>query len=694
MKNKKSSIENKVVSLVFAISFTALLLTSLVAAISIQNIAKENDRVTMEMSTQAADKSRLALEKITCDELQALVISKKNQIDILFDGFERELSILSGAISEVYMPPQELPADEGIVPDGEGNAPDGVVGETASLLAMSDIFNSMSENDGQDVTRKFFFGTESGILMTAGDEKVFSSDADHDIRAAEWYTKAKNNGGFTVTGLEDHGYVRGDMLVCSMPVRDKNDEIIGVIRMDVNIDSFLDSLDSSGSDKTSYLVISSEEKVVFANDQWREDYFTMENFLKENKNEELDQKILSEKSGSEYTEVGDDQIFVSHYHIEDMDWIVIAYVVMDDTLAPSVQIRNGILELAEKSVVEVKRHSLFLLLMVFGISIIVLLMAFICGTAFARRITGPLKKLTEKVKHVDAEKIKFDCVIDTDDEISDLADAFRNMTDELEKNIIKIKAESKEREKRHAEYNIAKQIQLSVLPTNFREFSNAMEFEVSATIQPAKGVGGDFYDYFKVDKDHIAILIADVSGKGVPAALFMMISKILMDTRTKPDVTTGEILRQVNEQLCINNDVGMFVTAFLGILDIRTGKLQYSNAGHTPPLIYRYKKGFSWLNVTKNLFLAGMEDTEYVTDEIQLTPGDMLLLYTDGVTEAKDKDNNQFTKERLLDVVNSFSAEHMTLDEIIACIKEEIDIFVGSAPQTDDITMLAARYYS
>ncbi|MBE6839292.1 MAG: HAMP domain-containing protein [Ruminococcus sp.] len=687
MKNKKSSIENKVVSLVFAISFTALLLTSLVAAISIQNITKENDRVTMEMSTQAADKSRLALEKITCDELEALAISKKNQIDILFDGFERELLIFSGAVTEIYVPPVEETTDT-------EESVDGTVGETASLLSISKLLDSMAENNNDKNERKFFFGTESGILMTVGDESAFSSGADFDPRASEWYSYAKENGGFTVSGLDEHGYVRGSMLTCSMPVYGKDGGLIGVVRMDVNIDDFLDSLESSGSDKTNYMVVSSEEKIVFVNDEWRERYSTMGEFLAKNKNDDLHSKLFTRESGSEYIDVGDQQIFASHDYIDDMDWVVVAYVVLDDTLAPSVQIRDGILDFAEKSVVEVKRHSLLLLFMVFGISIIVLLMAFICGTAFARRITGPLKTLTEKVKHVDAEKIKFDCVIDTDDEISDLADAFRNMTDELEKNIAKIKVESKEREKRHAEYNIAKQIQLSVLPTNFREFSNAMEFEVSATIQPAKGVGGDFYDYFKVDKDHIAIIIADVSGKGVPAALFMMISKILMDTRTKSGISTGEILGEVNRQLCINNDVGMFVTAFLGILDIRTGKLQYSNAGHTPPLIYRYKKGFSWLNVTKNLFLAGMEDTEYATDEIQLTPGDMLLLYTDGVTEAKDKDNNQFTKERLIDVVNGFSAEHMTLDEIIACIKEEIDIFVGSAPQTDDITMLAARYYS
>lgn len=706
MEKKKSSIKNKVVSLVFAISFTALLLTSLVAAISVQNIVKENDRVTLVMGNTAASASREALERITCEELEALVVSKKNQIEILFDGFGRELNTLSGVISGMYSS-SDITEDESVTANDETLYEyDSECVYISSGVAVSDVYDEivmLSDIVGNlrrtmqtedSLAREFYIGTESGIFMTTGGSDCGTYTTDFDARASEWYTSAKEKNGFVVTGIGDEGYIRGGTLFCSAPVYDDGGKFVGVVGMRVNIDGFLDSLDSSGSDKTDYIVVSTDRKVVFANDAWREKNRNLDSFLSDKRNDNLNKEIFGDESGSEYIDLDSSQIFVSHTHIKDMNWIVVAYVVLDETLAPSVQIRDGILELAESSVIEIKRHSLYLLIMIFGISIIILLMAFICGHAFARRITDPLKKLTDRVKEVDGEKTKFDWNIDTDDEISDLADAFGNMTEELEKNILKIKADSKEREKRHAEYNIAKQIQMSVLPTNFREFSNAMEFEVSATIQPAKGVGGDFYDYFKIDKDHIAIVIADVSGKGVPAALFMMISKILIDTRTKPGITTGDILSEVNSQLCINNDVGMFVTAFLGILDIRTGKLQYSNAGHTPPLLYRYKKGFSWLNVTKNLFLAGMEDTEYATDEIQLTPGDMILLYTDGVTEAKNKDNNQFTKEKLLDVVNSFSAEHMTLDEIIASIKEEIDIFVGSEPQNDDITMLIARYYS
>jgi sigma-B regulation protein RsbU (phosphoserine phosphatase) len=240
-----------------------------------------------------------------------------------------------------------------------------------------------------------------------------------------------------------------------------------------------------------------------------------------------------------------------------------------------------------------------------------------------------------------------------------------------------------------AELNVATNIQKSMLPCIFPAFPERAEFGIFATMDPAKEVGGDFYDFFMVDERHLAIVMADVSGKGVPAALFMVIGKTLIKDHTQPGCNLGDVFTEVNNILCDSNSEGLFITAFEGVLDLVTGEFNYVNAGHELPFLYR-NGSFEAYKIKAGFVLAGMEDMRYRANSITLEPGDKIFQYTDGVTEATNAHNELFGMERLNDVLNRHGSD--TPENILSAVKADIDAFVGTAPQFDDITMLCLEY--
>ncbi|MBO5667227.1 MAG: SpoIIE family protein phosphatase, partial [Firmicutes bacterium] len=236
---------------------------------------------------------------------------------------------------------------------------------------------------------------------------------------------------------------------------------------------------------------------------------------------------------------------------------------------------------------------------------------------------------------------------------------------------------------------IAKKIQHSALPSVFPPYPNRKDFCIFASMDAAKEVGGDFYDFYLLDENHLAFVVADVSGKGIPGAMFMMTSKTLIKSHTESGLAVNDVFTQVNAQLCENNEAGMFVTAWMGILDLETGLIRYANAGHNPPVV-RHKDGsYEYLKGKANFVLAGMDGLRYKEQQLQLQPGDEIYLYTDGVTEAHDINKKLFGEERLLASLNATAG--MTVAEVCRKVKADVDAFQGEAEQFDDITMMCVR---
>ena len=268
---------------------------------------------------------------------------------------------------------------------------------------------------------------------------------------------------------------------------------------------------------------------------------------------------------------------------------------------------------------------------------------------------------------------------------------FASLSDDINSTVVTLKhyiAEAAARIDRELEF--ARSIQHSARPSVFPPYPGHSEFDIYATMDTAKEVGGDFYDFYFVGENRLGFLIADVSGKGIPAAMFMMTAKTIIKGYAESGKPVDEVFTTANEKLCESNDAGMFVTAWMGVLDTVTGKVEFANAGHNPPLVRHAGGGFEYLRSKPCFILAGMDGIKYRKNEFTLAPGDEIYLYTDGVTEATDSENNLYGEERLLALLNSMG--DLSGEEICRAVKADIDAFVGDAPQFDDITMLYLKY--
>ena len=300
-----------------------------------------------------------------------------------------------------------------------------------------------------------------------------------------------------------------------------------------------------------------------------------------------------------------------------------------------------------------------------------------------RVIINNLEKVNNTLGRITQGDLNVTVDVRSSQEFSSLSDDINSTVTTLKRYI----AEAAARIDKELEY--AKQIQLSALPANFPDDE---DFGIYAQMIAAKEVGGDFYDFYKLDDSTVAVLVADVSGKGIPAAMFMMTAKTIIKDLAERGIPVNEIFTKANEKLCENNESGMFVTAWMGILDLESGKLEFANAGHNPPIIKRADGSFEYLRTRAGFVLAGMDGVRYRSGEITLGGGDRLFLYTDGVTEATNTENNLYGEDRLLAFVNKNSTVDATA--LLPMLKADIDEFVGDAPQFDDITMLLLDYKS
>lgn len=335
-----------------------------------------------------------------------------------------------------------------------------------------------------------------------------------------------------------------------------------------------------------------------------------------------------------------------------------------------------------------KAWKLGLQIIIFGIILIVI--ASILSYYLSKKITNPLIMLNRGAVIIGNGDLDYKIDVKTGDEIEDLSNAFNKMAEDLKIHIEDLKRTTAEKEHIESELKIAHKIQTSMLPRIFPPFPERKEISIYAMMNPAKDVGGDLFDFFFIDKSRLCFLVGDVSGKGVPAALFMVITKTLLKNQALLGSSTGEILSVVNNLLCAENEELMFVTVFIAILNTETGELQYSSAGHNPPLISLQGKDYEYMKLKKSFVLAGMENFKFFTDSIVIQPSDSIFIYSDGVTEAMNADSEQFSENRLKQHLAGL--QDKSEKEIINSVQKEIELFVKDAPQSDDITMLVLKY--
>ena len=383
--------------------------------------------------------------------------------------------------------------------------------------------------------------------------------------------------------------------------------------------------------------------------------------------------------------------YITNY--EEFGWLSSASAAMLDENGNVVA--NAFVDFSMNEVMADRRD--FQVRMFVALATVTLLMILGLTYVFSRAVVRPINQLAKATGSFVSEKqgnwsrsAISQLKIRTGDEIENLAVSVRQMEREINTYIDDLTRVTAERERIGAELDVARNIQASMLPCIFPPFPQRKEFSIFATMDPAKEVGGDFYDFFLVDDDHLALVMADVSGKGVPAAMFIVIAKTLLKNAAQTGASPKEVLEKVNDQLCENNDAEMFVTVWLGILEISTGRLVCANAGHEFPALCRAGGDFQLFRDKHGFVLAGMEHARYREYELTLHSGDTLFVYTDGVAEATDSQNQLYGTDRMLAALNR--QKGAGCEALLRGLRTDIDAFVGDAPQFDDITMLALEF--
>ncbi len=346
----------------------------------------------------------------------------------------------------------------------------------------------------------------------------------------------------------------------------------------------------------------------------------------------------------------------------------------------------------------VKLGVVYLITLIAIVLFITALLIWILIRGVEKSLVKPINKLSkaarsfveDKGEELNKESTISKLNIHTGDEVETLWESIRHMEQEINAYITHLTAVTAEKERIGAELELATRIQADMLPNIYPAFPERDDLDIYASMTPAKEVGGDFYDFFLVDDSHLAMVMADVSGKGVPAALFMMMSKILIQNTVMNGKSPADALMTVNNQICANNREEMFVTVWLGIVDLKSGLLTAANAGHEKPIVKSPDGEFEFFSDKHGFVIGGMDGLKYHNYEIQMSKGSKLFLYTDGVAEATNESKELFGIERTLDALNS--CKDASPKTILDAVKQSVDAFVGTAPQFDDLTMLCFEF--
>ncbi len=536
-----------------------------------------------------------------------------------------------------------------------------------------------------------YIGTQSGISYRYSRSNLYNED--YDPRERDWYKAAMEEPDTLVwlpTYIDSYG---NTCITAAMSYRDKDGELVGVVASDVLLTSMIDDvMNLRVGDSGTCFVLDADLNFIAHPDMDNEgfdielaNHFDGEDFVN---------ALSSSENGIVETTYEGNNSYVAFSKMVETGWFFCATIETDEVTAPAIEAKNQSDKLTRESQ-ELMQKELFninkLFMIYFAIiGIIVIIISFVVSGT----ITRPIQKLANSVRDIGKGNFDQKIPVETGGEIGMLVNRFNEMQDNLKEYLENIQKITAEKERIGAELAVATQIQADMLPRTFPAYPNRKEFTVFASMDPAKEVGGDFYDFFFTDDNHFAMVMADVSGKGVPAALFMVIAKALIKSNAQQlgaDASPSAILYEVNNQLCEGNEAELFVTVWLAIVEISTGKGIAANAGHEHPALRRKGGKYELVVYRHSPAVAAMEGMKFREHEFQLNPGDSLYIYTDGVAEATNSQNELYGTERMVNALNKEpGADPETL---LHNIREDVDGFVQEASQFDDLTMLCFQYF-
>ncbi len=686
---------------VLSISLVSLTVIIFVSVLSMVNMRNNILATNEHLGLTAASESQEALEKQAILQLTEVAKNKATISEERLSRIQRYAMLIAAECTSFYSDPLLHTTVENELPVrfskdtvnvhlfiAEGIEKETIIEEIGLVSNMNRLLANICLHDAEIASA--YIGTESGFAIKA--------DSDPDVglrtldpRTRQWYQLALTSPAPVWTDVYDDVLGRGLMITCAVPFKDAQGNTRGV----VGIDALLTTLNQSildtkiGDSGYAFLLNESGDLIISPEIKEIDGKIIRENFL-ESENEMLrviTQKMIQGLSGFEQLEYQNREIFMVYAPLQNIPWSIATIIDVSEIMEPSVQSKNNIIAFATIALEEINRNIFTLSILFAIVSIASIVLTVLFSIVLSSRITKPLAYLIGQVSKASEGKFDISADVKTGDEIEELSNSFNHMSLELKKYIDRLAKEMAERERIQSEIAIAAEIQADLVPNRFPAFPDRKEFDIYALMRMAKEVGGDFYDFFLIGADKLAFIIADVSGKGIPAALFMMMAKTIIKNYIINGAEAGEIFYKTNNALCENNEKNMFITAFLGILDIKEQMLHFVNAGHNPPLLKREDAPYVWLDLDHGFVLGAMPDFKYPAQKIPFCQGDRIFCYTDGVIDAVNKENKMYESQRLISLLNANPKKD--IKETLLAVKADIEKFSQGVEQADDITLLS-----
>jgi len=510
----------------------------------------------------------------------------------------------------------------------------------------------------------------------------------YDPFETSWYQKAIESKEFVWSDVYPSTHSKKQMITCAKGVLDAQGEIFAVIGIDLTIDDMNKHLINTQIEESGYAFLVDEKGNLIArpekqksDPQWDE-IFTipvgMNLYQIKNSNFQANlTEMISQKKGFlewKRSEGGDK--FIAFETATSTNWTLGLVISKDD--------------------IEQEGRAVFLqhfrkLTTYFAIILIVIVvLVILISITVSKRITQPIKALNDGAQKVGRGNLDYIIKVKSGDELEQLASQFNEMSTNLKRYIDDLENITKQKQRIESELNIASRIQLDMLPMTFPPFPDIQSIDIFASMSAAKQVGGDFYDFFLINPNKLCFVIGDVSGKGIPASLFMVISQTLIKSVAMRDISPAEVLYNINNILNERNEEMMFVTVLLCVIDLTTGEVNFANGGHNPPLLMKKEQGVDFVQLNKSKILGVFPDTAFSNQNLTLASGETFFLYTDGVTEAMNPDNLQYSEKKLQQTLSGL--QDLSVEKIEEEVQKTIKAFVKDADQSDDITMLIVRY--
>ena len=709
-------IENKVFNLILVavilITATGFLVTNY------QN--SELARLTAETGTRQREAigtiTDSVMEQVIDQNMDRIVVMEAQIADEMFRNLRNRVQLMGEYAASLFSDPGKVsPAfftgpsagQDGhlaakMLLSGGADASDPALVKRMGLLAnMSDLIISLCAADDSD--NAYVAIPEGATLMvdTVSSDWLAEdgSPVRYDAQDRYWYRQAAAAGRIVFSDVELDKPTGKLCVTCAMPVYlDDDDTLRAVVASDIFLNEMQETVFSSVSEGGYLIIVNQDGHVILSPDE--NGAFEVRSSaeavdLRRYENQDLAALVtdaMQGRTGVRKLSIEGGEYYATGYPMKTVGWTLIAFFDAAVAGEPSRMLQDSYRQIETEATLSYRekkgRTTTFATVLLIGLALLMLVASLILG----KRIVRPLNRITNRIAELSEGDLEFkmDDAYRTGDEIEVLAESFANISHKTVEYVQEVTRVTAEKERIGTELHMANQIQFSMLPHVFPPFPDRPELDIYASMDPAKEVGGDFYDFFMIDDDHLCLVMADVSGKSVPAALFMMISKVILQSYAKVGQSVSEILNKTNEALCSNNKVEMFVTVWLGILEISTGRMTAANAGHEYPAIKRAGGLFELFRDKHGFIVGGLPKMKYKEYELQLNPGDKLFVYTDGVPEATSADNELFGTERMIDALNT--DPNASCEQVLLNVRSAVDGFVKEAEQFDDLTMMCLEY--